>query len=204
MTTARLRTERGFDRLVNFSDAVVAIAITLLVLPLVELAGDTDLGAFELVTQNSLAFVAFFATFAVTTIFWITHHQLFELMAAYDGRLLWLNSLWLLWIALFPFTSELINSGGFGAGAGLLYCGNMALLSATQGLIILHVRAQPRLWALDVAATDFHPGWAWTYAGFFAAVAAFSLAQPDLASWLMFGLFPLGRLKARQTKKRPS
>jgi uncharacterized membrane protein len=42
-----MRTERGLDRLVTFLDAVVAIAITLLVLPLVELLGeghDEDLG----------------------------------------------------------------------------------------------------------------------------------------------------------------
>ena len=39
-----VRTERGFDRIVNFSDATVAIAMTLLVLPLVELGGDTEPG----------------------------------------------------------------------------------------------------------------------------------------------------------------
>ena len=39
-----VHTERGFDRIVNFSDATVAIAMTLLVLPLVELGGDTEPG----------------------------------------------------------------------------------------------------------------------------------------------------------------
>lgn len=177
MTTARLRTERGLDRLVNFSDAVVAIAITLLVLPLVDLAADADVDAIELVSQNYLAFLAFLVTFIVTTIFWITHHQIFELIAAYDSRLLWLNSAWLLGIALFPFTSELINTGGFAGGAGLLYCATMAGLAGVQALITLHVRAQPGLWAPDVTAADFHPGWAWAYAGFFAAVV------PRCHSW---------------------
>lgn len=202
MPPTRLRTERGFDRLVNYSDAVVAIAITLLVLPLVDLGGELAGGdALGFVGDHLLQFEAFLVTFMVTTIFWVRHHAMFELMRGYDPGLLWLNSFWLLFIVLFPFTSELINTSGFANGAGVLYCLNMAALSVLQGLIVLHVRARPALWAPDVTRVNFRPGWSWVYAGYFVFVALLSVPLPDVAAWSMLGLVLLGHLKDRMTQE---
>ena len=65
----RLRTERGLDRLVNFSDATVAIAITVLLLPLVDIALEIEkLSLGDLFARNLGTIIAFAITFAVNGI----------------------------------------------------------------------------------------------------------------------------------------
>lgn len=203
MRGTRITTERGLDRLVNFSDAVVAIAITLLVLPLMDLVGEVDeVGAANLISSHTQEFGAFVMTFLVMALFWIGHHGLFELVGGYDRTLLWLDLFWLMGIVALPFGSALVSYTGFGSGAGVMYCGIMAALSALQALIAIHVRAHPELWGPEVLARDFHPGWSWAYAGFFLFVAAASLVVADAASYLLLLLIPLGRWRAMTTRKQ--
>lgn len=199
MPASSVRTSRGFDRLVNFTDAVVAIAITLLVLPLVELGTNPDgAHAFELLGDHFMEFAAFLLTFAAMTVFWTTHHSVFERIGDYDGRLVWLNAFWLLGIVLFPFTSELINSQGFGAGAGVLYCGIMAGLALVEGLIVIHVRARPQLWSASTRYLDFQPTWYWVNVGYFVGAAVISIPAPGVAACSMIGLLVIVRLRYRQ------
>jgi uncharacterized membrane protein len=83
-----VRTHEGLDRLITFLDAVVAIAITLLVLPLVDLlagaAPGTDLAA--VLAGNAGQFGAFLLSFAVIARLWWTHHRLGEQVGATTGR----------------------------------------------------------------------------------------------------------------------
>src|SRR5918998_5814172 len=76
----RVRTDRGLDRLVTFLDAVVAIAITLLVLPLVDVlpdeGGTVPLG--DLLAEEARRFVTFLLSFAVIAQLWLVHHRLVE------------------------------------------------------------------------------------------------------------------------------
>src|SRR5690606_5571513 len=87
------RTERGLDRLVAFSDGVVAIAITLLVLPLLDVAADDS--SWHVWSDAGPRMQGFAITFAVVASFWVVHHRLFELIDGYNGRLVWANMLWL-------------------------------------------------------------------------------------------------------------
>ncbi len=106
-----MQREAGFRRLVNFSDAVVAIAITLLILPLVDSAssiGTTSLGAFFDANQTKL--LAFALSFAVIGSFWWGQHQMFERVRGYNQVLVWGMFLWLLSIVFLPFPTELIGS----------------------------------------------------------------------------------------------
>ncbi len=145
------RTERGLDRLVNFSDATVAIAITLLILPLVDVAADFeggDLGA--LFAENSGTFLAFTITFVVLGRFWMLHHGLFESVRSYTPALLWVNLLWLASIVFLPFASNVLAhaDGGHREDAPVygLYIGTMVVTSAsTLWLRVLLVRSDDLL-----------------------------------------------------------
>ncbi|WKK71978.1 TMEM175 family protein [Rathayibacter oskolensis] len=107
------RTERGLDRLVNFSDATVAIAITILVLPLVQLApeiGREGGGVGALLDQHRDSLLAFALSFGLIAVFWVPHHRVFELARDYDAGLVWLDLLWLASIAFFPFATSASRS----------------------------------------------------------------------------------------------
>ena len=88
--------DRGIDRLVGFSDAVLAIAITLVALPLVDSAqalGTEPVAA--LFQHNSWALLSAASSFFAITLIWIGHNRLFDEEPAMPAPLLWINSAWL-------------------------------------------------------------------------------------------------------------
>jgi uncharacterized membrane protein len=102
----------GFERLVLFSDAVFAIVITLLVLPLTGAVAD-------LATSHDLAddltdlwpqALSFVVTFLVIGQFWIAHHAMFGVVRSYDRTLLWMNIVALLTVSFLPFPSALLGA----------------------------------------------------------------------------------------------
>lgn len=104
-----LRKEFQLERLILFSDAVFAIAITLLVIEIKipELPHDT-------VTDNDLLralahlipkFIGFLISFLLIGQYWIVHHRMFGYVTSFTGRLVWLNILFLLAVALMPFST---------------------------------------------------------------------------------------------------
>ena len=110
-----MRTERGFDRIVNFSDATVAIAMTLLVLPLVDIGGETGQheSLWELLDENYYTIFAFILSFLVIWSMWVNHHRIMEYFADYDSRMMTLHLVWLLTVVSIPFTTELIANPDF-------------------------------------------------------------------------------------------
>src|SRR3954454_3821630 len=91
-----MRTERGLDRFVTFLDAVVAIAITLLVLPLVDVIGGTHAGRdlASVFSDEAGTFGTFFLSFALIARLWLAHHRIVEGVGAYDGAFLLVNLAW--------------------------------------------------------------------------------------------------------------
>ncbi|THG36231.1 DUF1211 domain-containing protein [Glaciibacter flavus] len=148
-----IRTERGLDRLVNFSDATVAIAITILVLPLVDLAatfGKTE-NFGEFFVAHSSAFVAFGITFVVIGQFWVIHHRVFEWVIDYSYRMVWINLLWLASIVFLPFAANaLSNIKVRDGGVYALYIGTMVVTSLSMGLIEAHLNSHPELLREDM------------------------------------------------------
>ncbi|WP_419819302.1 TMEM175 family protein [Glaciibacter flavus] len=150
---ADIRTERGLDRLVNFSDATVAIAITILVLPLVDLAAkfneNENFGEFFLAHYS--AFVAFGITFVVIGQFWVIHHRAFEWVIDYSYFMVWINLLWLASIVFLPFAANaLSNIEVRDGGVYALYISTMVVTSLSMGLIEAHLNAHPELLREDV------------------------------------------------------
>ncbi len=144
---APLRTERGLDRLVNFTDAAVAISITLLILPLADLSSEIaheSLG--RLLAEHWQNILAFLISFAVIGNLWLVHHRLFELVEAYDAGLARLNLLWLAAITALPFSTNVVASAATGQSAVYaLYLGNMVVASGTGVLLRAYLARHPAL-----------------------------------------------------------
>ena len=109
-----MNTDRLPERLVFFTDAVVAIALTLLILPLTEIVPELvseHKESFEAITGNQWQIYSFLLSFAVIARQWLNHHRLFEQVKAYSRPLMEVNLLWLLTIVILPFPTEMV--GGF-------------------------------------------------------------------------------------------
>ena len=107
-------TESGTDieRTVFFSDAVFAIAITLLALELRVPQIPESTAASELpdaLLELWPNVFSFLISFWVIGYYWLAHHRIFHQVRAYDRRLLLINLLFLMWIVLMPFSSSLIG-----------------------------------------------------------------------------------------------
>jgi uncharacterized membrane protein len=98
-----------FDRLVFFSDAVVAIAITLLALDLPVPKGQTVSELWASIQDDYGHYLAFLITFVVIAAMWSRHHQVFRYVERSDARLRTLNLLWLLAIVLLPFATKVLT-----------------------------------------------------------------------------------------------
>src|ERR1700720_1627319 len=88
----------GKDRLAAFSDGVIAIIITIMVLEL-KVRNGGDLAALLAVAPN---FVAYVLSFVYLAIYWNNHHHLLHTVTRVDGLILWANSHLLFWLSLVP------------------------------------------------------------------------------------------------------
>ncbi|WP_072805470.1 TMEM175 family protein [Rhodococcoides yunnanense] len=140
-----METQRGFERLVNFSDAVVAIAATLLILPLVDIAGPTEgMTTWELIAEHGAEIFAFVLSFVVIFRLWLTHHRIFSDLIGYTKTLAWANFVWLLSIVFLPFPTKLIaEKEGFDPSASSLYVGTIAVSVIAIFLIELVIEYNP-------------------------------------------------------------
>jgi uncharacterized membrane protein len=103
---------RAAERLTFFSDAVVAIAITLLAIELPVPEGDTVSAFWSSVRSDAGHYAAFLISFAAIAAAWSNHHDLFRYARRIDPRLRTLNLGWLLMIVLNPFATRLLTTAG--------------------------------------------------------------------------------------------
>jgi uncharacterized membrane protein len=109
------RGQLELDRLIFFSDAIFAIAMTLLVLEIRVPEVPSDLAAAEAPAAVLALWPKFFSyvlSFLVIGTYWIAHHQTLRYVASYDRTLLWLNLLFLLSISFIPFPTALLGEYG--------------------------------------------------------------------------------------------
>ena len=98
-----------YDRVLFFTDAVFAIAITLLVVDLRVPAAVENLVARRELHEAIPSIIGFAISFAVIGIFWVGHHSLFRYIKAFDRRLILLNLLFLGVIAFLPYPTQLLS-----------------------------------------------------------------------------------------------
>lgn len=99
-------------RAIYFSDAVFAIAITLLVLDIRLPAVSEEQLKTELpslVLGLAPQILSFVISFLVIGFYWLAHHRMFQYINQYDGRLLWINLLFLMSVAFLPFPTSVFS-----------------------------------------------------------------------------------------------
>jgi uncharacterized membrane protein len=122
--------QRDLGRIAAFTDGVMAVAITLLVLNLEvpDLRAGESLG--DALVDLLPSFGAYVLAFALVGRFWVIHHNLFEKLRAFDPTLMTLNLVFLALIVLVPFSADLYDAYSDEALA-------VAVLGATLGLAAL-------------------------------------------------------------------
>lgn len=134
------------ERTKSFVDAVVAIAMTLLILPLVdsvtEVAGAGDTLADWWVQHNG-QLQSFVATFVLIGLFWMLHHRLFARVTRVSFALLWLLMAWMVTIVWMPVAAAMLGRFGSGALMSVIYIGSLILVCLVSIGIRMYLRAHP-------------------------------------------------------------
>jgi len=136
-----LKKEFQLERLILFSDAVFAIAITLLVIeikiPEIHEKPVTENAVLHKLAELIPKFVGFLVSFLLIGQYWIVHHRMFSFVINFTDRLIWLNILFLFAIALMPFStgfySEYVLRGV--VTPVIFYTANIALLGLANFLM---------------------------------------------------------------------
>jgi uncharacterized membrane protein len=138
-------------RVEAFSDGVVAIIITIMVLGLVP-PGGTSIADLAALAPVLLAYVL---SFVNVGIYWNNHHHLFQAVHSVNGRVLWANLHLLFWLSLMPFATAWMGERGFAPVPVATY-GIVLLMAgvAYLALELLLVRAQPAGTPLGEAVGD--------------------------------------------------
>jgi uncharacterized membrane protein len=139
-----LKKEFQLERMILFSDAVFAIAITLLAIELKVPAIVTDITDHKLAESlNEMIpkFIGFLISFLIIGQYWTTHHRLFGFVVNYNLRLMWLNLFFLLAVVLMPFTSAFYSEyiSHFLITPAILYIGNICFLGFMNYLLWRYV-----------------------------------------------------------------
>lgn len=172
------------DRLAAFSDGVVAIIVTIMVLEL-KAPHSADWSA---LIPLAPTFASYALSFVYVAIYWNNHHHLLYAVSRVDGRVLWANMHLLFWLSLIPFATAWMADNDFARAPTILY-GLMLLLPAiayyllTLAILRADGPASPLAGALgrDVKTKA-------SIALYFCAVAGGYFASPLLALAIYVGV----------------
>ena len=127
-----------FDRIVNFNDAVYAIALTLLVVT-IEVPKIPDSAnrraLFDAISDMQPQIIAFFTSFAVIGSFWLAHHRFVDRLAVIHRPLVRANMLYLAFVAFLPFPAAVLGDYDDNAVAVIVYAVTLAIISSLEALL---------------------------------------------------------------------
>ena len=165
-----------------FSDGVMAILITIMVLALVA-PHDAELSALRPLLPTFLSYVL---SFIFLGIYWNNHHHLLQAVQHVDGRVLWANLHLLFWLSLIPFGTAWVGENNFAAWPVALYglvlvCAALAYVILTRALIALHGQQSTLATALG---RDFK-------AKLSVVIYVVAIPLAFISSWFAYGLYVL-------------
>jgi uncharacterized membrane protein len=152
---------RELDRIVNFTDGVFAIVITLLILTIQVPEIPPTLVAQEL-PSRLLALgpkiLSYVISFLVVAVYWMAHHRIFRPIGGYDRTLLWLNFVFLMTISFLPFPTSLLGEYGEQQLPVVIYAANVSAASLLLTLISWYATNRGHLTAPDPDEGDTRHG----------------------------------------------
>lgn len=192
----------GPERLLAFSDGVVAIALTLLILPLADLVPDAEQPArsgLTIITDNLAPIGSFVLSFAVIARFWAAHHRVFDDAPRVSPLVVWVNTLWLFSIVVLPFPTEMVGAFPDDPFTLRFYVGTLFVSSALLTIMtVLVERSRP-------SHAPTRPTGSGATACLFLVAFVATLVAPGLSYWpllLLFVAAPLERLLAPAFERR--
>jgi len=133
----------GTNRLEAFSDGVIAVIITIMVLEL-KVPRDATLASLRGILPQ---FLSYLLSFLVIAIMWVNHHHMLHAARRADARLLWSNNALLFWMSLVPFVTAYMGDHFRDPRAVALYGVVLSLCSVSfavlRSAIIQHHRDNP-------------------------------------------------------------
>ena len=114
------------SRLEAFSDGVLAIIITIMVLEL-HIPEEPTLHALG---DSATGFLTYALSFVYVGIYWSNHHHMFQVVEAISGTVLWANLHLLFWLSLFPFSTAWMDETGFARTPTIAYGVNLLIAAA--------------------------------------------------------------------------
>ncbi|WP_369253386.1 TMEM175 family protein [Geodermatophilus amargosae] len=191
---------RAAERLTFFSDAVVAIALTLLALELPAPEGRTTSEVLRSLADHGYEYSSFLIGFLVVAAHWNAHHRVFRWLTGVRPRLVTLSLTWLLLIVLTPFLTRVLTEGDLDTVRFGMFAVAQALLQLVFAAMVSLAAREGLFAAAAPAAATGHP---WRHAapgalGFLVAVPLF----PLVGRWafVLWAAVPVlyGRLVARR------
>jgi uncharacterized membrane protein len=125
-------------RLEAFSDGVLAIIITVMVLELKPPDGPD----FSNLASSATSLLTYLLSFVYIGIYWNNHHHLFQIVSAIDGPVLWANLHLLFWLSLYPFTTNWMDEH-FGRASVVTYGVNLLLAAIAYTILAQAIMRNP-------------------------------------------------------------
>jgi uncharacterized membrane protein len=213
----RIGTERSLGRLTAtnrveaFSDGVMAIAITLLVLELKVPVGSAHDHLLADLADRWPSYAAYVAAFLTIGIIWLNHHTLLTSIARFDSRLHWLNLFLLFTVATLPFPTALladyVGDGGFNASVATASYGLLAtLMSLPWSFMLRHLADHPELLEAGYDASDTRAEIrrGWLGVPIYAVATLISFIAPLVALGLYVAIAVLYAITSQGLPTRPA
>jgi uncharacterized membrane protein len=195
---------RAAERLTFFSDAVIAIAMTLLAIELPLPEGHTVHDFWVSARHDDGHYAAFLISFVAIAAAWNSHHDIFRYVRRVDTRARTLNTSWLLMIVLTPFATRLLTAGGPPTVA--LRFGFYALVQLLDSALLLAM-LRHMIDRRELASVPREVLAAWTWRNY-SPMLAFGLSIPVFFftsyGWVLWFAVPmaLGRLHRASAHRR--
>lgn len=184
------------QRMVYFSDAVVAIAITLLTLELRLPEGLATGEVPGLLLETLSGLFAFLVSFWVIASYWITHHRIFNRIGAHDSALLNINFVFLMWVVLVPFSTSMVMEYGDSRLVWDVYVTHLFLTGITLWWLWRYASKAGRLIEhdADLDTPRRFGEQAWSIRAMFLLSIVISFFSVDYAQWFLLFVLPLPTL----------